>query len=286
MNDISIQALKRLSDAGGVVIPGMDLSQPLSDGEKEIIRDAFLSHHILIFRDQSLTPDQQTDYTRQFGELEEHVIRQHDGSKMPLVQQISNLDADGNPTYRPLTHGNYFWHTDKSYHAVPSLSTLLHALELPKEGGDTQFANMYLAYEALSEAQKREYADLKVVHSWEANRRNTGNKPASEEEIRERPPVTHPLIRTHPETGRKTLYLGTHTSHIVGRDEKEGKALLDELEAFATQDQFVYSHNWQVGDLVMWDNRCLLHRAIANYGMSKERRILHRTVIRGVDIPH
>ncbi|MBT5498011.1 MAG: TauD/TfdA family dioxygenase, partial [Alphaproteobacteria bacterium] len=150
---------------------------------------------------------------------------------------------------------------------------------------DTQFANMYLAYEALSDEQKREYADLQVVHSWEANRRNTGNKPASEEERRERPPVTHPLIRTHPETGRKTLYLGVHTSHIEGREE-EGRKMLEDLQAFATQDEFVYSHQWRVGDLAMWDNRCLLHRAIANYGMSTERRILHRTVIKGVDVPH
>lgn len=285
MNDLSVQSMRRLSKAGGVEIPGMDLSHQLSEAEKQVIREAFLEHHILIFRDQDLSKEQQTAYTEQFGELEGHVIRQRDGSAMPMVQQIENLDEEGKPTYKPLTHGNYFWHTDKSYHAVPSLATLLHAQELPKSGGDTQFANMYLAYEALSDQQKREYADLQVVHSWEANRRNTGNKPASEEERRERPPVTHPLIRTHPETGRKTLYLGVHTSHIEGREE-EGRKMLEDLQAFATQDEFVYSHQWRVGDLAMWDNRCLLHRAIANYGMSTERRILHRTVIKGVDVPH
>lgn len=277
--------INRLSDAGGAEITGIDLSVSLDAATRQAILDAFLEHHILVFRDQKLTPEQQTAFTLNFGELEDHVIRQHDGSRTPLVQAVSNLDKDGNPSYKPLTHGNYFWHTDKSYHAIPSLATLLHAIELPSHGGDTQFANMYMAYEALPEEKKREYAGLKVVHSWEANRRNTGNRPATEEEKRERPPVTHPLIRTHPETGRKTLYLGTHTSHIEGR-EAEGRTLLEELQAFATQPRFVYSHRWQPGDLVMWDNRCLMHRAIANYGMNKERRILHRTVVRGTDRPH
>jgi alpha-ketoglutarate-dependent taurine dioxygenase len=285
MNDIALKTVSRISDIGGIEITDLDLSKPLDDETQDAVRKAFLEHSILVFRNQKLTPVQQEAFTRQFGELEDHVIRRHDGSKMPLVQQVANLDADGNPTYKPLTHGNYFWHTDKSYHAHPSLATLLHAVELPAAGGDTQFANMYMAYDALSDEQKEEYAALKVVHSWEANRRNTGNKPASEQEKRERPPVTHPLIRTHPETGRKTLYLGTHTSHIEGR-EAEGRQFLEDLQAFATQGRFVYSHKWRLGDLVMWDNRCLLHRAIANYGMSKERRVLHRTVIKGTDVPH
>ena len=275
----------RLTEVGGAEIVGLDISKPLDAATVQAIRDAFLAHHILAFRDQRLTADEQTRFTRYFGELEEHVIRQRDGSRMPLVQAVSNLDAEGNPTYKPLTHGNYFWHTDKSYHAVPSLATLLHAVEIPAKGGDTQFANMYRAYEALPEDRKREYETLKVVHSWEANRRNTGNRPASEEEKRERPPVVHPLVRTHPETGRKTLYIGTHTSHIEGR-EAQGRALLEELQAYATQPRFVYSHRWRPGDVVMWDNRCLLHRAVANYGMNKERRVLNRTVVRGTDRPH
>ena len=163
---------------------------------------------------------------------------------------------------------------------------MLHAIELPTEGGNTQFANTGLAYESLPEERKQAFADLKVVHSWEANRRNTKNKPATEEEKRERPPVTHPLIRTHPETGKKVLYVGIHTSHIVGKSMEESRELLDELADFCAQDEFVYLHEWQPGDLVMWDNRTTMHRAIANYSMNAERRILHRTVIKGDDIPH
>ena len=140
MNDISVQAMRRLSTAGGVEMPAMDLSKPLSEPEKQLIRDAFLEHHILVFRNQKLSKEAQAAFTEQFGELEGHVVRQHDGSTTPQVHTVSNLDADGKPSYKPLTHGNYCWHTDKSYHAKPSLATLLHAIELPTEGGNTQFA--------------------------------------------------------------------------------------------------------------------------------------------------
>ena len=286
MNDISVRAMGRLSNAGGVEMPPMDLSKPLCEVEKQLIREAFLEHHILVFRDQKLSKPEQAAFTEQFGELESHVARQHDGSGTPIVHTVSNLDAEGKPSYKPTTHGNYFWHTDKSYHAKPSLATLLHAIELPKRGGATQFANISLAYDALPEERKQAFTNLKVVHSWEANRRNTKNRPATEEEKRDRPPVTHPMIRTHPETGRKVLYIGIHTSHIIGMSMVESRTLLDELADFCAQDKFVYTHEWQPGDLVMWDNRTLLHRANANYGMNKERRILHRTVIKGDDIPH
>jgi alpha-ketoglutarate-dependent 2,4-dichlorophenoxyacetate dioxygenase len=270
-----------LSEVAGAVIVGLDLSQPLEATTRQAILEAFLQHRVLVFRAQALSREQQAAFTQQFGPLEEHVIRLPTGEKAPIVQPVTNLDAEGRPTRRPHTVGNYFWHTDKSYHAVPSLMTLLHAVELPAEGGDTQFANMALAYRALPPTRQRQLAKLKVVHSWEANRRNTGNRPATAEEIAERPPVTHPLVRTHPETGEKVLYLGYHVSHVVGMPENEGRKLLFDLLEEATQPEFVYSHKWRRGDLVIWDNRCLLHRAVANYAMERERRVLHRTVVRG-----
>ena len=210
-----------------------------------------------------------------------HLISDIRAEKLPLVHVVNNLDKDGNPTAQPHSTGNYFWHTDKSYHAVPSLATLLHALELPPEGGDTLFANTYLAYETLTQDRKEQLADLRAIHSWEASRRNTGNMPATEQQKRERPPVSHPVVRTHPETGRKLLYIGIHTSHIEGMPKAEGKALLDELLEHASQPEHVYRHKWRQGDLCMWDNRCLLHRVDSNYDMSKHRRVLHRTVVRG-----
>lgn len=273
--------VRRLSDVMGAEVIGANLSKPLTCSLKAAILDAFLEHHLLAFRDQNLSPEQQHAFTTNFGEIEEHVARLPDGEKLPLVHVVNNLDKDGVPTAKPHSTGNYFWHTDKSYHAVPSLATLLHALELPPEGGDTLFINTYLAYETLAPERQEQLADLRAIHSWEASRRNTGNMPATEQQKRERPPVSHPVVRTHPQTGRKLLYIGIHTSHIEGMPEVEGKALLDELLEHASQPDHVYRHKWRQGDLCMWDNRCLLHRADSNYDMSKHRRVLHRTVVRG-----
>jgi len=271
----------RLSLAGGVAITGADLSRPLTPTLREQIHGAFLEHHVLVFRDQNLSKEEQLDFTLQFGELEEHVGRHTAAARYGLVHSVSNIGEDGNPTTQLRQSGNYHWHTDKSYHAVPSLMTLLHAKELPPEGGDTQFANMAMAYDALPDEMKRRVAGMRVIHSWAASRRRSGSPPPSEIEMTERPPVDHPLVRTHPESGLKTLYIGNHASHIVGMPETEGDALLQELLDHATQPQFVYTHHWRDGDLVMWDNRCLLHRALANYEMGKHRRILHRTVVTG-----
>jgi alpha-ketoglutarate-dependent taurine dioxygenase len=270
----------RLSRAGGAEITGANLSRPLSPALKALILRALRHHHVLVIRDQDLSQEQQHAFTRHFGELEEHVAR-HADPRYGIVHSVTNFDDDGNPTETPDTRGNYFWHTDKSYHSVPSFLTMLHAVELPPEGGDTQFANMVQAYGALPEETKRRIAGLRCIHSWEASRLASGSRPASEAEIRERPPVVHPLVRTHPDTGEKALYIGTHAAGIAGMPAAEGRALLAELLAHATQPDFVYTHRWRPGDLVIWDNRCLLHRAIANYAMATHRRVLHRTVVRG-----
>jgi taurine dioxygenase len=273
--------VRRLSNVAGAEITDVDLSQPLAPARKSAILAAFLGHHVLVFRDQRLTKEQQHALTLEFGEIEGHVARLPDGTPLPLVHTVHNLDEHGNPTATPDSVGNYSWHTDKSYHAEPSLLTMLHALELPPQGGDTQFANAAAGYAALPDGTKREVADLKVEHSWEASRRNIGAKPVTDEQKRERPPVTHPLVRTHPDTRAKTLYLGLHTSHVLSMPEAEGRALLDRLLAHTTQPEFVYSHQWRSGDFVMWDNRCLLHRAVRNYEMAAHRRILQRTVVKG-----
>ena len=270
----------RLSRAGGAEITGVNLSRPLSPALKALILQALRDHHVLAIRDQDLSQVQQHAFSRHFGELEEHVAR-HSDPRYGIVHSVTNFDDDGNPTETPDTRGNYFWHTDKSYHSVPSFLTMLHAVELPPEGDDTQFANMVQAYGALPDETKRRIAGLRCIHSWEASRLASGSRPASEAEIRERPPVVHPLVRTHPDTGEKALYIGTHAAGIAGMPAAEGRALLADLLAHATQPDFVYAHRWRPGDLVIWDNRCLLHRAIANYAMATHRRVLHRTVVRG-----
>ncbi len=288
MNDVMLNAPARvgarLSPAGGVEITGADLTRPLSPELKALVLRAFLDHHVVVIRDQTLTKEQQYDFTTNFGELEEHVGRHSDG-RYGIVHSVTNLDRDGNPTDALDTRGNYFWHTDKSYHAVPSLMTMLHAFELPPEGGDTQFANMALAYRALPAAMKERLDGLRAIHSWKTSRTKSNSRPATEAELRERPPVDHPVVRTHPDTREKALYIGNHAGTIAGMDEAEGAALLDELLAHATQPQFIYTHHWRSGDLILWDNRCLLHRAVANYAMGTHRRVLHRTVVRGT-VPH
>ena len=273
--------IRPLDGLMGAELQGLDLSVPLDAPLVHEILDAFLAHHILIFRDQDLSKEDQVSFTENFGELEGHVHRLPNSKKLPPLHIVNNLDPDGHPTAKPHSTGNYHWHTDKSYHAVPSLATLLHARELPPRGGDTLFANTTRGYATLPEETKQRIEDLRVIHSWEASRRNTGNAPATEAEKKDRPPVIHPLVRTHPSTGKKALYVGMHTSHVEGMSEGESRALLDSLANHTTKPEFVYTHTWRPGDLVMWDNRCLLHRADTNYDMDKHRRILYRTVVKG-----
>ena len=271
-----------LAAIGGCEIADMDLSQPLDGAGRARVAALFRAHPVLVFRGQKLSKEQQYDFTLNFGEIEsQHVNRLIDAERYAAVHTVCNLDDAGNPTDVLRERGNYFWHSDKSYHAVPSLLTMLHAVELPPVGGETQFANMALAYAALPEATKTLTDGLRVIHSWEASRINCGGRPATEEQKRERPPVEHPLVVTHPETGARALYLGNHASHLVGMQTEAGRALLAELSAHATQARFVYSHSWRPGDLVLWDNRCLLHRALVHDGMGSHRRVLHRTVVRG-----
>ena len=265
----------------GAEIGGIDLSKPFDDTVRDAILDALNAYQILIFPDQDLSKDAQIAFTRRFGEMEQHVARNYDGKKFGDVHLVSNLDPDGNPTAIPRSTGNLFWHTDKSYHDIPSLATILYAITVPPDGGGTQFANMQLAYEALPESMKEKIAGLRAVHSWEASRDNTFNRPATEEQKKERPPVVHPMVRTHPDTGKKILYLGIHTSHIEGMPVGEGRALLYQLLDFATRPRFQYTHHWKQGQLVMWDNRCLLHRAAGDFEMDRYPRLLHRTVVRG-----
>jgi alpha-ketoglutarate-dependent taurine dioxygenase len=274
-------ALNRISDVAGAEIIGLDLSKPITRGTADAILHALETYHVLVFRDQDLTKDQQYAFTLNFGEIEGHVGLLANGEKYPVVHTVTNLDEKtGKPTETPTTHGNYFWHTDKSYHDIPSLLTMLHAIQVPPTGGDTMFANMVLAYDALSDDEKRSLEGLRAVHSWEASRLNTGNTPATEAQKLERPPVSHPIIRTHP-NGRKSLYLGIHIGHVDGMDYDEGRALMADLLERATAEQFVYRHQWRKADLTMWDNRVLLHRADRNFEMAAHPRVLHRTVVRG-----
>ena len=265
-----------LSPVLGASVSGLDLRQPLSDALKRGVYDAFVRYHVLCFRDQHLDHDQQIAFTAQFGTLERHMASNR-GTVKPLVHIVTNLDPAGKPTGKV---GSTGWHSDKSFRPNPSLATILHAQVMPPDGGETCFANMIAAYDALGEAEKAELETVRVVHSWQISRARMGIV-ATAEEIADAPPMPHPLVRTIPETGQKALFMGEHAAYFQGQPEDAGRARLEKLTAHAVEERFVYRHKWAMGDLLMWDNRCLLHRANANFDAARFPRILHRTCLRG-----
>ncbi len=257
----------------GYTIAGLDLSRPLAPAERARVRAAVLAHRVVVLPGQRLSREAQYRFSAGFGEVERHGGGEA-AKRQDVAHVTANLDENGNPSDRAAQGANYRWHTDKPYYPVPPSLTTLYAVELPPQGGDTEFADTALAYAALPEETKRRIDGLRVVFQWEAGRRSGYYASAL-------PPVDHPLVRRHPETGIKALYLGNHALAIAGMADAEGAALLDELLRHATQQQFVYVHRWRDGDLVVWDNRCTLHRAVANYEMTRYRRVMHRNVVRG-----
>jgi alpha-ketoglutarate-dependent taurine dioxygenase len=240
------------------------------------VHAAFIRHHVLCFRDQHLSPEEQIAFSEQFGTLERHMAL-NKGKANPLVHIVSNLGDDGRPSGKVASTG---WHTDKSFRSEPSLATILHAVTMPPQGGETCFANMIAAYEALPDVTKQALDGAGVVHSWALSRSNRDRKPTAEE-IADAPDMVHPLVRVISETGKKALFMGEHASHLDGGSIEEGRARILELEAHVTEARFVYQHQWRAGDMLMWDNRCLLHRANPNFDASRYPRVLHRTCLRG-----
>ncbi|KRB82171.1 TauD/TfdA dioxygenase family protein [Noviherbaspirillum sp. Root189] len=267
----------------GAEVHGLDLSQPLSERDFSRIHRAHLDHHVLVFREQRITPQQQIDFSRRFGKLQVHVLRQFQLSGHPEILVVSNIKENGQPI--GLGDAGHFWHSDLSYKELPSLGSLLHAQELPAEGGDTLFANMHLAWETLPDYLKRTVEGLTAEHSYvtkyaELQRRSPWRPNLTEQQIAEVKPVTHPVVRTHPETGRKALFISEHfTPRIVGLPEDESRELLDTLFAHSVKPEHIYRHQWQKHDLVFWDNRSLMHLAAGC--PEQQRRKLYRTTIEG-----
>ncbi len=269
--------IEPMASTFGAEIVGLDLRLPFDDRTRDALYDAFLGYQLLCFRDQDLTKHEQVAYSRRFGELEGHTLRNRGADDEPFVHVVSNLGPDGKPTGKV---GSTMWHTDKSFRPLPSMATILHARTLPPGGGDTCFANMYAAYAALPPEEQTALDGVRVVHSWELSRENE-HRVMSAEEKRDAPTNAWPLARTHPDTGRVGLFMGMHASHLEGLPRDEGRARIEALEAHATADRFVYRHQWRAGDLLMWDNRCLLHRADPNFDAARHPRVMHRTCLRG-----
>jgi taurine dioxygenase len=270
----------------GAEVLGLDLSQPLLDEDFGRLHRAHLDHHVLVFRDQHITPGQQVAFSRRFGPLQVHVLRQFQLPSDPEVLVISNIRENGQPV--GLGDAGHFWHSDLSYKETPSLGSMLHAQELPEEGGDTLFANQHTAWERLPAYLQRAVEHAKAEHSYlnryaDLQKRNPWRPNLSQAQIDEVKPVVHPVVRTHPETGRKALFVSEHfTTRIVGLPETESRALLDALFEFGTRPEHIYRHKWQPQDMVFWDNRSVMHLAAGC--PEDQRRKLYRTTIQG-DIP-
>jgi alpha-ketoglutarate-dependent 2,4-dichlorophenoxyacetate dioxygenase len=267
----------------GAEVRGVDLTHPMPREVFVEIEAAFNRHAVLVFPEQPVSDERQLAFSRLFGQLE--VNPNYAGAKMrlrPDVADISNLDAEGRMLARDdprnlFNLGNQLWHTDSSFKRIPAKCSLLSARELPSSGGETEFADLRAAWDALPEARKREFEGLVVEHSIFRSRSQIGFVDFNGEIYRQLPPVPQALVRHHSASGRTSLYLASPASHIIGWPIEKGRALIEELIAFATQPQFVYRHRWRLGDLVMWDNRCTMHRG-RPYD-DTQRRVLHRTTV-------
>jgi alpha-ketoglutarate-dependent 2,4-dichlorophenoxyacetate dioxygenase len=282
VSNMSIEATP-LHPTLGAAVRGVDLTRPVTPDVFAEIDAAFNRYGILVFPGQRVTDQQQLAFSRLFGPLE--VNPNYAGAKMrlrPDIADISNLDAEGRVLARDdrrnlFNLGNQLWHTDSSFKHVPAKCSLLSARELPSSGGETEFADLRAAWDALPEAKQRELRGLVVEHSIFRSRSQIGFADFNDAIFKELPPVPQALVRHHPASGRTSLYLASHASHVMGWPVETGRALIEELIAFATRPQFVYRHRWMVGDFVMWDNRCTMHRGRPYDGA--QRRVLHRTTV-------
>ena len=279
--------LRPLSEHIGAEVSGLDVTADLAASIQQQIRDAWFDHLVLVFRGQSLSDERLVHFSRQFGELElapigEAANPKSDGNvpDMPEVNVVSNVVEDG-VAIGVLGAGEAIWHTDMSYIAEPPSASLLYALEVPAEGGDTSFINMYEAYEALPEDLWLRVERLAVKHDASHNAAGSmrkGFQPVSD--VSQAPGATHPMLRTHPVTGRKALYLGRRrNAYIVDLPVEESQCVLDALWQAAINARYVYTHHWQAGDLILWDNRCTMHRR--DPFDPSARRIMHRTQLKG-----
>ncbi len=249
-------------------IGDVDLSAPIAPADLQDIKHAFAKYVVLIFTDQHLSQDQHLDFARLFGPLETTIALHRKDARLRVPKEfadVSNISADNevwgkDSRQRLFQLGNRLWHTDSSFKRLPALASLLYARSIPPVGGHTEFADERAAYDALPDDMKRRLASLVAEHSIFNSRAKLGYTNFSDEERQGMPPVPQVMVRTLPESGRKSLYLASHAGRIFGMPEQDGRALIDELVAHATQRQFVYTHRWRVGDLVIWDNRCTMHR--------------------------
>ena len=278
-------AVRPLTPKLGAEISGVSLAGDVPDDVFRAIYQAFLRYQVLLFPSQDVPPGRQVALARHFGEVQIHVMNQYHADGYPELYRLSNLDENGKPNGKHPDKGTLAWHTDGSWQRVTGHATIIYGEVMPETGGETHFCDMYGAYERLSDAWKTRIAGLRAVHNLDFSRtRRHGEDLMTEEQKRAKPPVDQPIVRTHPETGRKCLYLGDHAEYIVGMPYDEGRAMIEELNAMAPHPDLTYEHRWKTGELIVWDNRCLLHRATA-YDPATQGRVIRRCTVLG-EVPH
>jgi alpha-ketoglutarate-dependent 2,4-dichlorophenoxyacetate dioxygenase len=269
-------------------VDGLDMREPLTSDQAAAIHAGMDRYAVLVFRDQNIDDAQQLAFTRRLGDIEHAIgtsLRAAADYRLPTTfADVSNLDRGNRPFARDdrrrlFAIGNRLWHSDSSFKATPAKYSLLRAVSIPSRGGDTQFADMRAAYDALDEETMAEVEDLVCEHSQMFSRQLIGFFDFTDEERERFEPVRQRLVRTHPVTGRNSLYLSSHAGSIVGWPIPEARAFLRDLIEHATQREFVYTHKWRVGDLVMWDNRQTMHRA--RPFPADEPRDMRRTTLAG-----
>ena len=268
----------------GAEISGVDLSQTLSEAEFAAIDRAINQYSIVLFRNQTLNDTSHIAFTQRFGTLEEGHVNYYSHGKITYVGQVGNIDANGNKLdgqnqrVRSQT-GNEMWHSDSSFREIPCLYSLLHAYEVPAEGGDTEFVSARAAYQRLDEDTRTTLDPLIGIHDYIYSRTKVGEDAFSEGQRTYMRPVRQRLVRRNPMTGEKNLFIGSHVRSIEGWSDEQARPLLDRLLSETTRSESIYRHHWQAGDLIMWDNRCVLHKG-CGYDADRFRRRLHQTRVR------
>ncbi len=280
-------SLQRTSAPLGAEIKGVDLAREIDEQTFREIVAAWRQHEVIFFRGQTLTPDRHVAISRRFGELERHVRQECCRPGYPVIFVVSNVVENGKPIGSQ--DAGLFWHSDLCYKKEPSRGSLFYAREVPMENGeprgDTMFSSMTAAYEALPDGTKRKLggrlAVNSYVHGYYRDRKSGPRRALSPEQMSQTPDVAHPVVRVHPETGRKCLFVNEgYTTRILDMDETESDALLAELFAHIKRPEFVYRHQWQVGDFLVWDNCSTQHRAVPDYALP-QRRLMERTTLTG-----
>ncbi len=267
------------------VIHNADLNTDVSEHLFEEIQQALHRYQVLVFKDVQLRPDSQVQFARLFGHVQVHVMNQYHNAKHPELYTLSNLNEHGKPSGKHPDKGTLVWHTDGSWMPQPGLVTMMYAEQVPAVGGETHFCDMYSAWDGLSEQRQQQLRDLKITHNLDFSRqRRHGEQPMTDKQRQEVPPVTHPLVCRHPYTDRPCVYLGDHAESVDALDYEDGRALIDGLNEELVSLGHQYRHQWQADELVVWDNRCVLHKA-TEYDTRNSVRVIRRCTVLRPDAP-